>query len=413
MPALVTLPGSKSITNRALLLASLAEGVTHLENALFAEDTRLMAQALRTLGFRIHLHPTARRMTIHGLGGRIPARRASLFLGNAGTAMRFLTAMLTLGQGSYRLDGVPRMRQRPIGALAEALRDLGAQVQTADGFPPVDIRARGLRGGEAGLPGQVSSQFISAVLMAAPYAAQPLTLKVRGPLHSRPYVELTLQMMADFGVAAALTGESLFRVEPGVYQGQAAYPIEADLSAASYFFALPVVTGQAVEVAGVRRSSRQGDIAFLEILERMGCRIRETQAGIQVQPGPRLRGVEADLRHLPDTAPTLAAIAPFAETPTLIRGIASARWKESDRVAAVCTELTRLGVRVEERPDGMKIYPAENLRPARLRTYEDHRLAMAFALLALRIPGTVVENPGCVAKTFPEYFEVLRKAAGR
>ena len=405
----ISLPGSKSITNRALLLAALAEGVTTLEGALFADDTRYMAEALRTLGFRVEADPAAARFTVHGLGGRIPASQASLFIGNAGTAARFLTAMLTLGEGTYRIDGVPRMRQRPIAPLVEALNHIGGQVTAPSGSPPVEIHARGLRGGEVGLPGDVSSQFISALLMAAPYAAAPLTVKVSGPLHSRPYVDLTIGMMADFGVTVAAQRESVFRVEPGVYRAQEIYQVEPDASAASCFFAIPAITGQSIEVAGIRRSSRQGDIAFLGILERMGCRVSETEGGIRVESAPALKGVRVDMRHIPDTAPTLAAIAPFASTPTVIRGIASARLKESDRISAMCTELVRLGVRVEEYPDGLKIHPAKEILPATVRTYDDHRIAMAFALVALRVPGIVIENPGCVAKTFPGYFEVLRR----
>ncbi len=405
----VRLPGSKSITNRALLLAALAEGVTTLEGALFSYDTRYMAAALRALGFTVQEEPQAARITVHGLGGRIPARRARLFIGNAGTAARFLTAMLCLGQGEYRLDGVERMRQRPIAPLVQALNRIGGQVAAPTGSPPVDIHARGLRGGAVRLPGEISSQFVSALLMAAPYAAAPLTVEVTGRLNSRPYVDLTIGMMADFGVPVALAGASALRVEPGVYRAQPVYRVEPDASAASCFFALPAVTGRSVVVLGLHRNSRQGDIAFLDVLERMNCRVHETASGLRVEPAPRLRGVEADLRHIPDTAPTLAAIAPFAETPTVIRGIASARLKESDRISAVCTELVRLGVRVEEYPDGMKIYPAEEIFPATVRTYDDHRIAMAFALIGLRVPGVRIENPGCVAKTFPDYFDVLRR----
>ncbi len=403
------LPGSKSITNRALLLAALADGVTTLEGALFSDDTRYMAEALRTLGFEVQTDSVTRRITVHGLGGRIPAPQADLFIGNAGTAARFLTAMLCLGHGEYRIDGVPRMRQRPIGDLVQALNRIGGQVSTPTGCPPVEIHARGLRGGTVSLPGNVSSQFVSALLMAAPYAAAPLTVEVTGRLNSRPYVDLTIGMMADFGVTVAPVRASVFRVEPGMYRAQGIYPIEPDASAASYFFAIPAITGQSVEVPGIHRNSRQGDIAFLDILERMGCQVTETARGIRVTAGEHLMGVDVDMRHIPDTAPTLAVIAPFASSPTTIRGIASARVKESDRISAVCTELIRLGVRVEEYPDGMKIYPAEEIFPATVRTYDDHRIAMAFALIGLRVPGIVIENPGCVAKTFPEYFEVLRE----
>lgn len=409
-PAPVQLPGSKSITNRALLLAALADGRTSLENALFADDTHYMVEALRALGFTVQSNPQAKRISVQGLSGRIPTSQADLFIGNAGTAARFLTAMLTIGQGKYRLDGEARMRQRPIADLVHALRQIGAQIAMAGESLPIEIHARGLRGGHVRLSGEVSSQFVSALLMAAPYAAAPLTIEVTGPLNSRPYVDLTLGMMTDFGVAVTPVGASVFQVAPATYRAQKSYPVEPDASAASYFFAIPAITGTPIEVAGIRRSSRQGDIAFLDVLERMGCGVSETPEGIRVEPAAELRGVSVNMRHIPDTAPTLAAIAPFAQTPTVISGIASARLKESDRISAVCTELIRLGVQVEEYPDGMKIYPAEQIFPATIRTYNDHRIAMAFALIGLRVPGIVIENPACVSKTFPTYFDVLQRA---
>ncbi len=409
-PAPVQLPGSKSITNRALLLAALADGVTTLENALFSDDTHYMMEALRALGFTVQSSSQTKRVSIHGLSGRIPNPQADLFIGNAGTAARFLTAMLTIGQGKYRLDGDARMRQRPIADLVHALRKIGGQIAMAGESLPIEIHARGLRGGHVHLPGEVSSQFVSALLMAAPYAAAPLTIEVTGTLNSRPYVDLTLGMMADFGVTVTPAGASVFQVAPGTYRAQKTYPVEPDASAASYFFAIPAITGAPLEVAGIHRQSRQGDIAFLDILERMGCGVGETPEGIRVEPAAELRGVSVDMRHIPDTAPTLAVIAPFAQTPTVISGIASARLKESDRISAVCTELIRLGVQVEEHPDGMKIYPAEQIFPATVRTYNDHRIAMAFALIGLRVSGIVIENPACVSKTFPTYFDVLQRA---
>lgn len=405
--ASVRVPGSKSLTNRALMLAALAEGVTRLENALFSDDSQRFMESLTRLGFEVSAG--AGEVTVRGLGGRIPAPRAELFVGNAGTAARFLTAMLALGQGEYVLDGDARMRQRPIGDLLAALQALGVRAESATGCPPVTVRANGLPGGAATVAGEVSSQFLSGLLMAAPYAAGPLTLTVAGALNSRPYVAMTLAIMRDFGVTVAQPTPEVFEVTPARYQAQPRYTIESDASAASYFFAAPAVCGGTVRVENIVRRSKQGDVAFVEVLAQMGCGVTEGADWIAVSapPGEALRGVAVDMRDIPDTAQTLAAIAPFAASPTTITGIASARVKETDRVAAMCTELSRLGVQVEERPDGLTIHPCPHPRPAVIRTYDDHRMAMAFALTGLRAPGIVIENPGCVAKTFPHYFQVL------
>lgn len=403
----VRVPGSKSHTNRALLLAALAEGNTRLENALFSEDANLFAAALQQLGFEIVIHQAEACIQVAGLGGFIPARTARLFIGNAGTAARFLTALLTLAQGDFHLDGVARMRQRPIADLVTGLNHLGANVIAPSGCPPVQVQAAGLPGGRTEVRGDISSQFLSALLMVAPYAAAPVEIAVLGSLNSKPYVDLTMGVMHDFGVEVGRQGYARFRVEPGKYRGIANYRIESDASAASYFFAAPAICGGWLEVEGLTRLSRQGDLAFLDVLSQMGCQITELPDALRVSAPQELLGVQVDLSDLPDTAQTLAAIAPFASTPTTICGIASARVKESDRVTATCRELTRLGVQVEEYPDGMKIYPCEQIRPARIQTYRDHRMAMAFALVGLRVPGIEIEDPGCVAKTFPGYFEVL------
>lgn len=420
LQAVVRVPGSKSLTNRALLAAALADGSTRLKQALFSDDSRYFVGALRALGFAVTEDPDAREIVVSGLGGRIPQERAELFIGNAGTAARFLTAMLTLGRGEYVLDGEPRMRERPIGDLVLALRELGADVAPAFGpaptdprrlCPPLRVRAGGLAGGGTRVAGDISSQFLSGLLLAAPYARGPVTLTVDGQLNSQPYVDLTLALMADFGVSATRDGYQRFAVRPARYRALPEYAIESDASAASYFFALPVVVGGRVRVRGLGRSSRQGDVAFVDVLAQMGCDVTETADGIEVtRPGGVVRGVDVDLRHIPDTAQTLAAIAPFAATPTVIRGIASARVKETDRVAAIATELARLGVRVEEREDGVTIWPTTQFAPATLQTYNDHRMAMAFALTALRVPGAQIADPGCTAKTFPEFFTVLEDA---
>lgn len=417
LDASVRVPGSKSLTNRALLIAALADGTTRLENALFSDDSRYFASALQTLGFDLQVDESTQTMTVTGLGGRIPADHAELFIGNAGTAARFLSAFLTLGRGQYTLDGEPRMRERPIGDLVETLEALGAIIQPSNQpianrkliCPPITIHASSLPGGRANIAGDISSQFLSALLMVAPYAKNPVTLTLSTELNSKPYVEMTLAIMEEFGVTVEHRGYEQFTVRAGRYWAQERYIVESDASAASYFFAAPLLCGGTVHVENISRQSKQGDIQFLDILVQMGATIEETDNCILVTGHSPLRGLDVDLRDIPDTAQTLAAIAPFAESPIRIRGIASARVKETDRVSATCTELARLGVTIEEHPDGMTIYPCKDIRPAKIQTYNDHRMAMAFALIGLRAPGIEIENPGCVSKTFPNYFDVLEK----
>ena len=413
--ATVRVPGSKSLTNRALLIASLAEGTTRLHNALFSDDSRFFAHALQTLGFAIQLEEARQEMTVTGLGGHIPSKKAELFVGNAGTAARFLTAFLTLGYGDYVVDGDSRMRERPIGDLIDALTQLGAELEATNDCPPVHISASGLPGGKTYLAGNISSQFLSALLMVAPYAKSPVEIEVTTELNSKPYVDMTISMMKEFGVIVQQENHQIFSVPltnyqlrtPNLQSPISNYLIESDASAASYFFAAPAICEGKVRVENISRTSKQGDIAFLDILGRMGCIIEEGKDFIEVIGTDELTGVDADMRDIPDTAQTLAVIAPFASSPTRVRGIASARVKETDRVHATCTELSRLGVRVEEHEDGMTIYPCDELQPATIQTYNDHRMAMAFALIGLRVDGIRIENPSCVSKTFPHYFDVL------
>lgn len=410
----VSVPGSKSHTNRALLVAALAEGTTHLQNALFSDDSQYFAQALATLGFDVILNKQGKSISVKGLNGNIPAEEVDLFIGNAGTAARFLTAMSTLGYGVYHLDGVERMRQRPIGDLVIALNNLGAKVEGVHTgrsliCPPITIQAAGLPGGATSIRGDISSQFLSGLLMVAPYAQSQVEIMVDGPLHSKPYIDLTLGVMADFGVEIQREGFERFRITPQKYHSPGKYAIESDASAASYFFAAPAICGGWVEVANLSRSVRQGDIAFLDVLEQMGCTVTEVYGAIRVSGPENLRGVDIDMSDISDISMTLAAIAPFADTPTTIRGIASSRVKETDRVAATVTELRRLGVQVDEHPDGMTIYPCWEIRSAQIQTYDDHRMAMAFGLLGLKVSGIAIENPECVDKTFPDYFQVLEQ----
>lgn len=416
LQASVHVPGSKSLTNRVLLIAALAEGITVITNALFSDDSIYFAEALQQLGFKIALDPTHEEMIVTGQGGIIPVSNAELFIGNAGTAARFLTAFLTLGNGKYILDGDARMRERPIGDLISALGSLGAKInaEVRSGksnsqsiCPPVEIRAAGLAGGRAEIAGNISSQFLSGLLMVASYARKPVELVTATELNSKPYVDLTLAVMSDFGIEVKRQGYERFIIEPAHYQSRPSYAIESDASAASYFFAAPAILGGRVRVENISRSSKQGDIAFLNILQQMGCTVSEGKEYVEVTGPAILHGVDVDMRDISDTAQTLAAIAPFADSPTRIRGIGFIRAKESNRISATCTELRRLGVDVLEQPDGMTIQPCTAIRPATIHTYNDHRMAMAFALTGLRAAGVRIENPACVSKTFPDYFEVL------
>jgi 3-phosphoshikimate 1-carboxyvinyltransferase len=420
--ASVRVPGSKSLTNRALLIAALANGTTRITNALFSDDSRYFAKALQDLGFDVQLDEENHEMTVTGRGGGIPVRKAELFIGNAGTAARFLSAFLTLGTGEYILDGEPRMRERPIGDLVHALEQLGATVEPLYPSergrqficPPVKIMESGLPGGKASIAGDISSQFLSALLMVAPYAQKPVQLTLSTELNSKPYVDMTLAVMREFGVDVKRAGYEKFIVNKGEYQPKKTYVVESDASAASYFFAAPAICGGSVRIENISRKSLQGDIAFLDVLIQMGCKVVEGNGFIEVNSFgsgdpklTRLHGVDVDMRDIPDTAQTLAVVAPFAVSPTTIRGIASARVKETDRVHATCVELARLGVQVEEHPDGMTINPCDRFMPAVIQTYNDHRMAMAFSLIGLRVDGVAIENPACVSKTFPNYFEVL------
>jgi 3-phosphoshikimate 1-carboxyvinyltransferase len=409
-------PGSKSLTNRALIVAALAGGRSRLSGVLDSDDTRVMVESLRRLGIRVDHDSERAEAVVDGCGGRPPADSADLWLENSGTSIRFLTALCTLGEGRYRLDGNTRMRQRPIGDLLRALGALGADVvgETEGECPPVRVAARGLTGGSAEVDGGISSQFLSALLMAAPAALGPVELRLTGELVSQPYVEMTLAVMHSFGVtverdSASSSAPLVFRTQPAAYQ-PADYAIEPDASAASYFFGAAAVTGGEVTVEGLSRDSLQGDLAFVDVLERMGCRIESRENAVTVAGG-LLKGVDVDMNAISDTAQTLAAVAVFADGPTRIRNIAHVRHKETDRIAAVATELRRLGIQVEERADGLTIHPGP-VRPSVIETYNDHRMAMSFALIGLRSPGIRITNPGCTAKTYPGFWDDLAKLTG-
>jgi len=409
----VPVPGSKSMTNRALILAALADGPTTIENALRSDDTDRMVAALDRLGFAIETDPAAPTMTVVGQGGRIPRGKADLFVGASGTCARFLTALVALGSGDYRLDGTPRMRQRPIAPLLEALGQLGvgATSLAGTGCLPIRVRASGLRGGRAAIDASVSSQFVSALLMVAPCAEDGLELCLQGTVISRPYIEMTLQQMARAGVEGRWRDESTIVVPGGQRYRAGRQVMESDASNASYFFAAAAATGGWVRVPRLPADSIQGDLALLGVLEAMGCRVRREDGAVELSgpEGGRLRAVSVDANAFPDMAQTIAALAPFADGPLEVRNVASMRVKETDRIGAVVAELRRLGQEVEERPDGFRITPRP-VRPATVQTYDDHRMAMAFSIVGLRAPGVRIADPGCVAKTFPGYFDALAGA---
>ena len=402
-------PGSKSITNRALVCAALAEGESTLTGALDSEDTRLMIEALGQLGLKVSHDPASGTVGIGGCGGRIPSQRADLAVGNSGTTVRFLTAMLTLGHGSFRLDGTPRMRQRPIGDLLDALGQLGADVASeADtGCPPVVINAAGLPGGGATVAGNISSQYLSGLLMAAPLAREAVELTVRGRLVSKPYIEMTLAVMRAFGVSVEAEQLGRFRIACGQKYLAPQYDIEPDASAASYFLAAAAITGGEVTVEGLTRGSIQGDVAFCDCLQQMGCELRYGPDSITVVGRP-LHGIDVDMNAISDTVQTLAAVALFADGPTTIGRVAHIRHKETDRIHALATELRKLGAEVEEHEDGLRIVPGK-LHGAQIDTYHDHRMAMSLALVGLATPGVVIRDPGCTAKTYPRFFEDLQR----
>jgi 3-phosphoshikimate 1-carboxyvinyltransferase len=459
--ATIHLPGSKSVTNRALVLAALtAKGFAwELRGVLRSEDTELMIQALRGLGFRI-LTEWPESIVLVNSGAEeplIPARGAELFAGNSGTSMRFLTALVSLGHGRFRLDGEPRMRQRPIQDLIDALGQLGVRAASehGNGCPPVIVEADGLRGGRVRIKGDVSSQFLSGLLMVAPFARQDVTVEVKGRLVSWPYVYMTCQMMRHWGLridhpndvlanSALLLAERRdwgeriqenaglsFRIPANQYQavvdqrdkasiwavqegldprrhlGLREYTIEPDASAASYFFGAAAITGGQVTIPGLTRQSLQGDIECAEVLADMGGQMSGDETALSFRGGP-LSGIDVDMNAISDTVMTLAAVACFADGPTTIRNVAHIRHKETDRLHALATELGKLGARVHEQPDGLQIMPGP-LHGAEIETYNDHRMAMSMALIGLRVPGVVIRNPGCVAKTYPRFWDDLER----
>jgi len=404
----VRLPGSKSISNRVLLAAALAAGESAVRGLLDAEDTRVMREALERLG--VPITERAQALSVHGAGGVFREKKADLFLGNAGTALRPLTAALAFSEGEYFVSGVPRMHERPVGDLVDALRSIGARIdyRGKPGFPPLAIHPAKLRL-DAAVPvkGDVSSQFLSALLMALPLAGGDATIEVRGELISKPYVEITLNVMRRFGVAVERDGWSRFHIPRARYSSPGTIYVEGDASSASYFLAAGALGGGPVRVEGVGRESIQGDVRFADVLEAMGANVRMGDGWIECAGRGRLHPIDMDLNHIPDAAMTAAVLALFADGPSRLRNIASWRVKETDRIAAMAAELRKLGAQVEDGSDYLRIVPGELKPGVAIDTYDDHRMAMSYALVALGGVPVRIKNPECVAKTFPDYFAAL------
>ncbi len=409
----VQLPGSKSISNRVLLLAALADGATRIGNLLHSEDTEFMLDALRTLG--IGVTQTGAAVQIVGRGGPLvtDAVERELYLGMAGTAFRPLTAALCLGRGTFRLMGSPRMAQRPIADLVDALRSLGASIRYLgnDGFPPLEIRGTGLRGGEVTMRGDVSSQFLTSLMLCAPLASSPVTVTIDGEQVSKPYLDLTIDLMRRFGVRAHHADYRRFEIPTGHYRSPGSIDVEGDASSATYFLAAAAIRG-AVTVRGIGRASVQGDLAFVDVLRNMGATVRTFDDRVEVTAAP-LHGIDVDLNAIPDAAMTLAVLALFASGTTRIRNIANWRVKETDRLTAMATELRKLGAHVVEGADCIDVTAPKRFNAATIDTYGDHRIAMCFSLAALGGVPVTIRDPDCVAKTFPDYFSVFESVCRR
>ncbi len=403
--ATVQIPGSRSLTNRALVCAALAQGTSRLSNWLEADDTQAMIGALTRLGVKIEKSDAD--LLVHGGGGEFALPLHPIDCGASGTTMRFLAAIAALVPGKVVLDGTPRMRERPIQDLADALSNLGAPIRTTAGCPPVTVHGGNLEGGHVTIDASRSSQFISALLMAAPRARGEVVIAAAGEIVSRHYVDMTLETMSAFGISVEVISSDTFRIgAPQRYRARA-YAVEPDASAATYFLAAAAVTGGRVKIEGLTPASSQADVRFVEVLERMGCSVDRGSTSITVR-GPRyLHGVDFDLNAMPDSALTLSVVACMARGRTTIRNVAHMRYKETDRMKALESELTKLGARVEVTETDLIIDPPAQIQPARIATYDDHRIAMSFAVAGLAVDGIVIENPDCVKKTFPDFFTRL------
>lgn len=407
----IDVPGSKSVANRALIIAALAEGTTVLKNMLFSDDTRYMMEAIRKLGNTVKVDEQKRTVIVESTTEKV-FPETELFIGNAGTAMRFLPTYISAGQGKVSLTGIQRMKERPIKDLVDGLRELGVKVtyKEKDGFPPFEIDANGLPGGEISVRGDKSSQYLTSILLSAPYAKEDVTVKIQGELVSIPYVDITIKMMKDFGVEVENRDYKEFFIKSGQKYRSREYVVEGDCSSASYFFGIAAITNSEIKVNNVCKNTMQGDIKLLEVLEKMGVSVSYGENHVLVKGSGKLSGITVDMHHMSDVAQTLSVVALFADGITEIKNVYNMRIKETDRIKAVYNELTKLGAKVTELEDGLIIEPAvkynENVE---IDTYDDHRMAMSFSLAGLRISGVKIKDPDCVSKTFPNYFEEFEK----
>ena len=413
----IQLPGSKSISNRILLLSALAQGTTEVRSLLDSDDTRVMLDALASMGVSWTRQGDTQDYVVQGVGGAFPVKQAELSLGNAGTAFRSLTAALALSGGNYTLSGVARMHERPIGDLVDALRQLGAQIKYLGnaGFPPLKMAPAQLtETNEAAVRGNVSSQFLTGLLLASPLTGKSITIRVIGELISRPYIEITLNLMRRYGVEVERDGWQAFTVPAGqVYRSPGTIYVEGDASSASYFLAAGAIGGGPVRVEGVGSASIQGDIRFAEALQQMGASITMGENWVEASSQGHLHGIDADFNHIPDAAMTIAVVALFAQGPTTLRNIGSWRVKETDRIHAMATELRKVGATVEEGADFLRVTPPAQLQPVTIDTYDDHRMAMCFSLVALGSVAVRINDPKCVNKTYPGYFDAFASITQR
>ena len=405
----LSLPGSKSITNRCFIISALAGQKVFLKNVLFSDDTFYMIEVLKQLGIKIKVDQEKREVEVEG--GILPEGKWEFFVGNAGTTMRFLTTYLSLGKGEFILDGDERMRQRPIQALVDVLRMMGVEIFCVNnnGCPPVKINASGVEGGEAFLNSKNSSQYLSSILMSSPYFRKGVCISIEEEMVSRPYVEMTVRMMKQFGVDVKNSNYLKFEVLPSRYVSPGVYYIEPDASSASYFLAATAILTGRVKIHGLGKESLQGDVYFARIMEKIGCEINIEKDFIELISNGKLEGIDIDMNSTPDLVPTVAIVALFARTPTRIRNVANLRIKESDRISALANELSKIGAKVKEYEDGLEIFPSLSYNNACVSTYNDHRIAMAFTIAGLKTGGITIENPLCVSKSFPEFFDYVEK----
>ena len=411
----VTVPGSKSITNRALLLATLADGRSILKGVLFSDDSRHFLKCIQELGFEAKVDEENCVVEVNGHGGLVPKQEAWPFVGSAGTAARFLSAYLGVCEGTYHMDASEQMRRRPMAPLLESLRELGCEItfEGREGYFPFTLRGHGFGKSNISVDIEHSSQFLSALLIASSLSKQDLHIHVMGT-HGMAYIEMTIQMMKQFGVQVQKQQDGSYRIPAGQKYQAGEYQIEPDMSAACYFYGMAPLLGVPVQVENITYDSLQGDIAFLSVLEKMGCSVQEDAEGLIVWPPvqERFRGVDIDMSSFSDQAITVAAMAPFADAPTTIRGIGHVRFQECDRMSAIMTELGKMGIRCEGTESAITIYPGSP-KPSLVETYDDHRMAMGFSLVGLRAEGIVIDNPGCCKKTFENYFECLQGVVER